>query len=158
MPSQQHRTNNARFSASRTESEKFLSGFPPTTQALAQRLRELIKQTVPNCIEKVYPGWRLLGYRVLIKNKSHYFCFIAPLPDGVVLGFEYGIFISDPEGLLQGEGKQVRQLTVKSQKGIRPRKFAAFIKEAAELAALPKRELVRKQLANETDAIPHSSC
>lgn len=144
--------------AGRITPEKFLSGFPPTTQALAQRLRELIKQTVPNCIEKVYPGWRLLGYRVLIKNKSHYFCFIAPLPDGVVLGFEYGIFISDPKGLLQGEGKQVRQLTVKSQKGIRPRKFAAFIKEAAELAALPKRELVRKQLANETAAVPHSSC
>lgn len=120
--------------AGRITPEKFLSGFPPTTQALAQRLR------------------------VLIKNKSHYFCFIAPLPDGVVLGFEYGIFISDPEGLLQGEGKQVRQLTVKSQKGIRSRKFAAFIKEAAELAALPKRELVRKQLANETAAIPHSSC
>lgn len=140
-------------------SEKFLSGFPPTTKALAQRLRELIKQSIPNCIEKVYPGWRLLGYRVLIKNKSHYFCFIAPLPDGVVLGFEYGVFISDPEGLLHGEGKQVRQLTVKSQKDIRPRKIAAFIKEAAELAALPKRELARKQLAKEgAAAASHSSC
>lgn len=140
-------------------SEQFLSTFSPAVQTLAQRLRELIKQTIPNCIEKVYPGWRLLGYRVLVDNKSHYFCFIAPLPDCVVLGFEYGVFISDPEGLLHGEGKQVRQLTVKSQKDIRPRKFAALIKEAAELAALPKRELARKQWAQEAvAAASHSSC
>ncbi len=139
--------------------EQFLSVFSPAVQALAQRLRKLIKQSIPNCIEKVYPGWRLLGYRVLIRNKSHYFCFIAPLPDCVVLGFEYGIFISDPEGLLQGEGKQVRQLTVKSQKDIRSRKFVALIKEAAELAALPKQDLARKELAQEAAAAAtHSSC
>lgn len=32
--------------------EQFLSVFSPAVQALAQRLRELIKQTIPNCTER----------------------------------------------------------------------------------------------------------
>jgi len=131
--------------ATRVTPEQFLSVFPPATQALAQRLRRLIKQTLPHCLEAVYPGWRLLGYRIRGEGKSHYFAFLAPKQDHVVLGFEFGVFLSDPGGLLQGEGKQVRQLTIRSMADWRPRKFAAFIREAAALAAMPKAAMARKQ-------------
>lgn len=48
-------------------------------------------------------GWRLIGYR-----SPHYFCFIAPLADHVRLGFEHGHRLSDPHGLLESMGKQVK--------------------------------------------------
>lgn len=69
-----------------------------------------MEQAVPGLAEAVYPGWRLLGYRVRHNARSHYFGFIAPFPDRVVLGFEYGTQLSDPHGLLTGTGKQVRQI------------------------------------------------
>ncbi len=127
--------------------EQFLSVFPAATQALAQRLRRLIKQTLPDCLEAVYPGWRLLGYRIRGEGKSHYFAFLAPKQDQVVLGFEFGVFLSDPAGLLQGKGKQVRQLPIRSMADWRPRKFAALIREAAVLAAMPKAAMARKQFS-----------
>jgi len=133
--------------ASRVTAEQFLSVFPAATQALAQRLRRLIEQTLPDCLEAVYPGWRLLGYRIRGEGRSHYFAFLAPKQDQVVLGFEFGVFLSDPAGLLQGKGKQVRQLPIRSMADWRPRKFAALIREAAVLAAMPKAAMARKQFS-----------
>jgi hypothetical protein len=87
----------------------FLADFPLATQALVHQLRSMMEQAVPGLVEAVYPGWRLLGYRVRHNARSHYFGFIAPFPDRVVLGFEYGSQLSDPHGLLTGTGKHVRQ-------------------------------------------------
>ena len=49
--------------------EEFLPTFPPEMQTLANDLRALVKETVPNVKEAVYTGWKLIGYRVK-KSKS----------------------------------------------------------------------------------------
>lgn len=51
-----------------------------------------------------------------------------------MLGFEYGIQLLDPELRLEGEGAQVRYLTVREQEDIQPEIFRAFIAEAAQIA------------------------
>ncbi|MCI0577513.1 MAG: DUF1801 domain-containing protein [Chloroflexi bacterium] len=119
-------------------SEQFLAGFPPPIQELAQELRLLVRQAVPNVIEAVYPGWRLIGYRVPDKERSAYFGFIAPAPERVFLGFEYGVLLPDPHHLLQGDGRQVRQVVVEQLNDIRPQEFTALISRAAEIALAPK--------------------
>jgi PAS domain S-box-containing protein len=73
--------------------EAFFAAFPPNIRAIAEDLRSLVKETVPSVIEAVYPGWRLIGYRVVIGKRSAYFGFIAPFEDKVFLGFEYGAFL-----------------------------------------------------------------
>ncbi len=42
--------------------EAFLTGYPPPIMALGQRLRWMVKRAVPDAIERVRPGWRLIGY------------------------------------------------------------------------------------------------
>jgi hypothetical protein len=114
--------------------EEFLSTFPPEMQALANELRALVKETVPNLKEAVYTGWKLIGYRVKKGRSEAYFCFIAPFPNRIMLGFEYGIQLFDPNLQLEGDGTQVRYLTVREQDDIEPESFRAFIAEAAQIA------------------------
>ena len=103
-------------------------------QALANELRSLVKETIPNVKEAVYTGWNLIGYRVKKGRKDAYFCFIAPFPNRIMLGFEYGIQLFDPNLRLEGEGTQVRYLTVREKEDIDPEGFRAFIIESAQIA------------------------
>jgi hypothetical protein len=114
--------------------EEFLSGFPPEIQGLANELRSLVKETVPNVKEAVYTGWKLIGYRVKKGRSDTYFCFIAPFENRVMLGFEYGIQLFDPGLRLEGDGTQVRYLTVREKEDIEPESFRVFIAEAAQIA------------------------
>jgi|SRR5688572_21512377 len=114
--------------------EKFLSTFPPEIQELANELRSLVKDTIPNVKEAVYTGWKLIGYRAKKGRSDAYFCFIAPFPNRVMLGFEYGIQLFDPSLRLEGDGTQVRYLTVREKEDIDPESFRAFIVEAAQIA------------------------
>jgi len=45
----------------KTSPEEFLSTFPPEMQELANKLRSLVKETIPNVKEAVYTGWKLIG-------------------------------------------------------------------------------------------------
>ena len=114
--------------------EEFLSTFPSEMQELANELRSLVKEIIPNVKEAVYPGWKLIGYRVRKGRKDAYFCFIAPFTNRIMLGFEYGILLFDPTLLLEGDGTQVRYLTVREKEDIDPESFRAFIAEAAQIA------------------------
>jgi hypothetical protein len=114
--------------------EEFLSTFPPEIQMLANELRALVKETTPNVKEAVYTGWKLIGYRVKQGRRDAYFCFIAPFPNRVMLGFEYGILLFDPNLRLEGEGTQVRYLTVREKEDIELESFRVFIAEAAQIA------------------------
>ena len=119
--------------------DEFLSTFPPEIQKLANALRVLVKETVPNVKEGVYTGWKLIGYRVKKGRSDAYFCFIAPFENRVMLGFEYGVHLFDPNLWLEGDGTQVRYLTVREEVDIEPEVFGAFLAEAAQIALEKKR-------------------
>ena len=118
----------------KTSPEEFLSTFPPEMQELANELRSLVKETIPQVKDAVYTGWKLIGYRVKKGRKDAYFCFIAPFPNRIMFGFEYGIQLFDPTLRLEGDGTQVRYLTVREKDDIDPESFRAFILEAAQIA------------------------
>ncbi|MFY9270127.1 MAG: DUF1801 domain-containing protein [Candidatus Manganitrophaceae bacterium] len=119
-----------RASTTITKSEQILEGHTPQIRALAERLRRLVIETVPNAVETAYPVWHGIGYRHL---ESGYFCGIFPHKNGVKLGFEYGVFLPDPEGLLQGSGKQVRYIVIKEKKEIRVGAIKRLIRAAIRL-------------------------
>lgn len=125
--------------AAKPTPDEFLSTFPPEIQSLANELRTLVKETVPNVKEAVYTGWKLIGYRAKKGRSDAYFCFIAPFENRVMLGFEYGVQLFDPNLWLEGDGTQVRYLTVREQEDIEPEVFHAFIAEAAQIALERKR-------------------
>jgi len=125
--------------------EQFLADYPPQIQEVAGGLRATVKQAVPEIEEKIYRGWRLIGYRVKLpeprrQSRGAYFCYIAPGAEALQLGFEYGILMADPEGLLEGEGKQVRYVTVSSTADFKRAGVSQLVVEAARVAILPKEE------------------
>jgi hypothetical protein len=124
----------ARKGAADLSPEAFLATYPAAMAALAETLRQLVKASVPNVAEAVYPGWKLIGYRLLDRPGGRYFCFIAPLADEVRLGFEYGVELQ-PHDLLEGSGTQVRYVPMRSAEMIDPKRLAPLIAEAAMVAA-----------------------
>ena len=120
--------------AAKPTPEEFLSTFPPEIRILANELRALVKETTTHVKEAVYTGWKLIGYRVKQGRGDAYFCFIAPFPNRVMLGFEYGIQLFDPDLRLEGEGTRVRYLTIRKKEDIEPEVLRTFIAEAAQIA------------------------
>ena len=117
----------------------FLAGYPPEIQELADRLRATVRQAVPEAIERVRSGWRLIGYDLPVGRRTRYFAFVAPEPNHVHLGFEYGIWMTDPEGILRGAHlnlRKVRYVTYEPGDAIPVDVLVRHTIEAAELATL----------------------
>jgi hypothetical protein len=124
----------------------FLAGYPPEIQELADRLRAVVREAVPEAIERVRSGWRLIGYDLPVGRRTRYFAFIAPEPAHLHLGFEYGIWMSDPDGILRGahlDLKKVRYVTYEPGNEIPTDVLVGYTQEAAELASLGSAALAR---------------
>ena len=46
----------------------FLEGYSGAVRATANRLRAVVKAAVPDAIERVRPGWALIGYDLPIRR------------------------------------------------------------------------------------------
>jgi hypothetical protein len=95
--------------SSPTSPEDILAGHLPHVREIAEVLRGLVRQTVPEAEERAYPGWHALGYR---HPEAGYFAGIFPREEHVDLLFEYGVGLPDPDGLLQGDGSQTRYIRI----------------------------------------------
>jgi hypothetical protein len=129
--------------------EALLHDFPAPMQAIAQRLRAIVKRAEPDAIERVRPGWRLIGYDLPVGRKAIYFAYVAPENEHVHLGFEWGILMDDPDGRLLGQGitRQVRWLTLRSEREIDEPAFEALVREGARVATMTRAE---RMLARES--------
>ena len=117
----------------------FLSGHPPEIRDLADRLRAVVHEAVPEAVERVRAGWRIIGFDVPVGRRTRYFAFVAPEPVHVHLGFEYGVWMADPDGLLRGahlDLKKVRYVTYQPGDAIPTDARGRYTREAADLAAL----------------------
>jgi hypothetical protein len=131
--------------------EALLDGYPDDMRVLAERLREIVKATIPESVERVRTGWRLIGYDLPIGRRSVFFCFVAPEPEHVHLGFERGVLLDDPDGLLLGRGitKLVRWLTFRPGDVIDPIVTATLIRDCARVAAMSRPERTALELDRE---------
>jgi len=119
--------------------ELFLEGYAADVRETANRLRSVVRRAVPDAIERVRPGWALIGYDLPIRH-GVYFAWVWPEREHVHLGFQHGIFMDDPEGRLQGAHlklKKVRFVTVEPGDEFPEPEFVELTRRAAEIAALP---------------------
>ena len=122
--------------------EALLEDFPPPMRAIAERLRDVVAQAVPEAVERVRPGWRLIGYDLPIGKKLVYLAFVLPEDVHVHLGFGQGWAMRDPHGMLDGAGvtKRVRWLTFVDRDEIDVEGCAELLHEAARVAAMTRGE------------------
>jgi hypothetical protein len=117
----------------------FLAGYAPEIRELAEQLRAVVFDAVPEAIERVRIGWRIIGYDVPVGRRTRYFAFVGPEPAHVHLGFAHGIWMEDPDGMLRGahlDLKKVRYVTYRPGDSIPTDALVAFTREAADLATL----------------------
>ncbi len=91
--------------------EKFLAGYPPEIQAIGRKLRAMAKSATPGAHELTYHG--AIGYS-LSKSPMERIVYIWPVKDHVTLGFFWGGNLDDPHHLLEGTGKRMRHVKVKT--------------------------------------------
>ena len=82
---------------------------------------------------------RLIGYDLPIGHRTRYFAWVAPEPEHVHLGWQHGIWMTDPDGILRGAHlnlKKVRYVTYQPGDEIPTEVLARYTLEAAGLATL----------------------
>jgi hypothetical protein len=107
-------------------SEQLLAKCTPSVRNLAQLARKRVLSIIPTVEERVRAGWGLIGY-----NAPAYFAFIAPKQDHVIIGFERGILLPDPQRVLEGSGSQVRHVTIRSRSDLESPALAQLLRAAA---------------------------
>ena len=105
--------------------EEYFADQSPKNQAIIRALRRFVKRAAPELTESV--KW---GNGCWLGGKSP----VAYVYSGrgyVQFGFFNGAALKDPKGLLQGSGKFVRHVKVRSPSEIDARAFAALLRQAA---------------------------
>lgn len=120
--------------------EAFLTSYPPPIMALGQRLRWVVKRAVPDAIERVRPGWRLIGYDLPLRRQGVFFAWVWPELEHVHLGFPHGMLMDDPNDELKGDGitKKARWLTYAPGDRIDEPQALRLVEEAVRVALIPR--------------------
>jgi hypothetical protein len=87
-------------------------------RAIAARLREIILSIHPDACEVVRLGDRAATYGLGPKKMSEGYVYILPYTSWVNLGFYKGADLPDPNGLLDGTGKKLRHVKIRSMKDV----------------------------------------
>jgi len=97
-----------------SELEQFLTPYSPMVQALALKLRALIREVMPETIEQLDLPAHLIGYG-LDRTYKGLICGITLHTAHINLMFARGTELPDPEGLLVGTGKRARHVTIRQE-------------------------------------------
>lgn len=105
---------------------EFLERLDPDTRPVVEALRRIIHDTVPDAdvsIKWGQPTWKRRGL----------LCYIAPGRDHVTLGFHRGARLDDRHGLLEGSGKSMRHIRVRSVVEIDGPAIRDLVRQAAAI-------------------------
>jgi hypothetical protein len=106
--------------------DEFIQQMSGEQQEIANALRRMIRKAAKSLQESIkwgYPCYVGLGN----------ICSIIPYPDHVNLSFFRGAELDDPDELLEGTGKGMRHVKIKTAKDIRKRAVADLIQSAVTL-------------------------
>jgi len=86
----------------------------PEMRPIAHRLREIIVEVDPKAVEVVRLGDGAATYGVGPKKMSEGYTYIMPYKKWVNLGFYMGAALPDPAGIMEGTGKKLRHVKIRS--------------------------------------------
>ncbi len=108
--------------------QELFASSSPEVQSIAAKLRELVYEVIPDVSETVYLGWKIALYK-----KRSEICGIQPAGDRCNLYLTRGVLLLDPQGLLEGSGKRLRHVKVRSVVGITAQGIRELLRQAVEL-------------------------
>jgi hypothetical protein len=108
--------------------EEILRKFEPDQTAIAERLRTIVKATLPKASETVRRG--VITY--VLDGKD--FAMVRLFKDHVDLGLASGAKIDDKKLKGRGKGKDLRHIKIASSKTLNEAEITRLLKEAAAIA------------------------
>jgi hypothetical protein len=117
------------------ELQSLLAEVDPAVANLALGLRSLVLEETPKAAETVFDaGYAISIFFSLTDRWQDAFCFVAVYARHVNLGFQRGKELADPEQQLQGKGKLLRHLKVRTEQDLRQPHLREFLRRAIEHA------------------------
>jgi hypothetical protein len=120
------------------ELASFIDKFEPSIAKLIRECRVEVRRLLPTAVEIVYDNYNffVIGYSSS-ERPSDCIVSIAAASNGVGLSFYRGASVPDPEGLLQGEGKQNRFIRLSSAERLRAPGVVRLVHSAESLGKTP---------------------
>lgn len=103
----------------------------PALQKVVRGLRSLVKAAVPGTKVKVN-SWGIPTFET-----KDPFCFYMVGKNHVTFGFHYGTSLADPQGLLEGTGKNIRHVKLRTAQDLEQKGLKTLVLAAARLKEKP---------------------
>lgn len=114
---------------STNEISTWFSSSPLDHEAALDALRSMVLSTGDGTVEEIKWG------RPCYSTKRGLFCYLQKAKSHVAIGFPHGSALEDPDGLLEGTGKDMRHVKLNSADDVRGKHAAitALLQQAIEL-------------------------
>jgi len=114
---------------------EFLAAYDDRIMVLALAVRRFVLTETPRATETIYDAYNAvaMGYSFTGRLKES-FCHIAAYAKHVNLGFNRGVELADPRGILQGNGRQIRHFTIREAGDLKNPHLKRLLRMAIENA------------------------
>ena len=121
---------------------EFLKPYDPAVRRLALGLRQLVLEELAPCHENIYDAYSAvaIGYGPTDRLRDG-ICHIAVYGQHVNLGFNFGVSLPDPDGILEGAGNQIRHIKVRSNEDLARQALRSYLRRACQVALDDARKL-----------------
>jgi len=116
--------------------EDILAVAGPELRPLCEALRNLVASLHPGFVEIVWPKHKIASFGVGPKKMTEHYAYIAVQSSHVNLGFYRGTSLPDPGGHLEGEGKKLRHVKLRSVSAVSDVAIGALLLQAIKERAL----------------------
>ena len=110
--------------------EDILAIARPELRPICGSLRGLIASLHTEFIEVVWPKQQIASFGIGPKKMTEHYAYIAVQSSHVNLGFYHGASLADPEGLLEGTGKELRHIKIHGVSFASSGAVAALLRQA----------------------------
>lgn len=109
-----------------TEVDDYIATTTDEIRPIAEKVREIIIDALPDADEAIM--WSRPTYKV----DSKHVCYFTAARTHVTLGFTHGRSLTDPDGLLDGQGKQMAHTKLRRLEDINEDQLRTWLREARE--------------------------
>jgi len=114
--------------------DELLASQTPEVQASAQALEAVIRNLLPDVVVEFDPGNSLLAFGRSMKMRDLLFALI-PHAGWVNLQLADGALLANPDGLIEGTGKRIRHVKVRSAAAAADPKVRSIVRAQVALGA-----------------------
>lgn len=116
----------------------FIDRFDPVIAQRVRDCRTIMRRRFPTAFELVYDNYQALAIGYATTDRaSDCIVSLAVYPSKIALSFYYGSAIPDPDGVLQGDGKQNRFIRLSDADILNDPKVIKVIHAAVDHGRLP---------------------